>query len=331
MIFSETAGCVKPKPMTPPATRLITLILLLQNQPDQKASELAEKLGVSVRTVHRYLTMLDEMGIPIYSERGPYGGFGLVRGYKMPPLVFTPEEAVTVTLGVGLVAEMWGQLYSEAARGALAKLENLLPDEQRSEVAWARQALIATKLNRADLDQLAPSLEMLRQAVREHRTVQITYRAVSRPEMDCRQVNPYALVFRIGWWYLVGYCLLRQEMRSFRIDRIEEVQCTENTFHMTEDFDIHAYLAEEWQSQPQIQVKLRFTPQAAHVALTNRSYWDELEEQPDGAIIVKMVMPDLISATCTALAYGPGVTVLEPEALRMMVADWARAIVALYQ
>ena len=124
--------------MTQPATRLITLILLLQNQPNQKASELAEKLGVSVRTVHRYLSMLDEMGIPVYSERGPYGGFSLVRGYKMPPLVFTPEEAVAVTLGTGLVEEMWGQLYREASRGALAKLENLLPDEQRNEVAWAR-------------------------------------------------------------------------------------------------------------------------------------------------------------------------------------------------
>lgn len=77
--------------MTTPATRLITLIMLLQRRPNQKASELAEKLGVSVRTLHRYFAMLDEMGIPIYAERGPLGGFSLVRGYKLPPLVFTPE------------------------------------------------------------------------------------------------------------------------------------------------------------------------------------------------------------------------------------------------
>jgi predicted DNA-binding transcriptional regulator YafY len=70
--------------MSNTATRLITLIFLLQNQPNQKAAELAEKLGVSVRTLHRYFEMLDEMGIPVYPERGPYGGFSLVRGYKMP-------------------------------------------------------------------------------------------------------------------------------------------------------------------------------------------------------------------------------------------------------
>lgn len=106
--------------MTTPATRLITQIMLLQRLPNQKAAELAEKLGVSVRTLHRYFGMLEEMGIPVYAERGPYGGFSLVRGHKLPPLIFTPEEAVAVYLGTSLVGEMWGQLYLEAAQGALA-------------------------------------------------------------------------------------------------------------------------------------------------------------------------------------------------------------------
>ena len=102
------------------ATRLITLILLLQNRPNQKASELAGKLGISIRTLHRYFGMLDEMGIPVYAERGPYGGFSLVRGYKLPPLVFSLEEAVAVYLGTSLVGEMWGELYRDAAQGAMA-------------------------------------------------------------------------------------------------------------------------------------------------------------------------------------------------------------------
>ena len=94
------------------ATRLITLIMLLQRRPNQKAADLGQELGVSVRTIQRYVGMLEEMGIPVYSERGPYGGFSLVRGYKMPPLVFTPDEAVAVYLGCTLVGEMWGEMYS---------------------------------------------------------------------------------------------------------------------------------------------------------------------------------------------------------------------------
>ncbi len=151
--------------------------MTLQRQPNQKAADLAEKLGVSVRTLHRYFGMLDEMGIPIYAERGPYGGFSLVRGYKLPPLVFTPEEATAIYLGTSLVGEMWGQLYQESAQGALAKLENVLPDEQRNEIAWARRSLIATGMHRADPSAQAPFLEKLRRAAREHRQVDMRYQS----------------------------------------------------------------------------------------------------------------------------------------------------------
>ena len=152
--------------MSNTATRLVTLIMMLQRRPNQKAADLAQELGVSVRTVHRYINMLDDMGIPIYSERGPYGGFSLVRGYKMPPLVFTPEEAVAIYLGTSLVKEMWGRLYREPAHGVLAKLDNVLPDEQRHEVAWAQRSLVATGMHRADFTPLMPVLEKLRRAAR---------------------------------------------------------------------------------------------------------------------------------------------------------------------
>ncbi|HHX65747.1 MAG TPA: HTH domain-containing protein, partial [Chloroflexi bacterium] len=78
------------------ATRLLSLILLLQSRRNWKAAHLAAELGVSERTVLRYMSMLDEMGVPVYSERGPYGGFSLMRGYRLPPLLFTPEEATVL-------------------------------------------------------------------------------------------------------------------------------------------------------------------------------------------------------------------------------------------
>lgn len=201
--------------MTNTATRLITLIFLLQNRPNQKASELAGKLSVSQRTIHRYFGMLDAMGIPVYSERGPYGGFSLVRGYKMPPLVFTPEEAVAVVLGTGLVEELWGDLYRESARGALAKLENLLPDEQVREVAWAQGSLVATGMNRADLKSQTPALEKLRRAIREHRSVNMDYQSGQSPHASRRGLDPYALVHRTGWWYVIGFCHMRRAFARF--------------------------------------------------------------------------------------------------------------------
>ena len=316
--------------MTTVATRLINLILILQRQPGQKAADLAERLGVSVRTLHRYFGMLDEMGVPVYAERGPYGGFSLVRGYKLPPLVFTPEEAVAVSLGTSLVGEMWGTLYHESAQGALAKLENVLPDEQRQEIAWARRALVATGMNRADIEKLAPSLEKLRRAVRESRRVNMAYHSGSSPHGEQRDLDPYALVHRIGWWYVVGYCHLRSALRTFRVDRIAELTLSGQTFSVPVDFDIRAYLAQEWMEMQPIKVQMRFLAAFAHLAQYARGYWESLEEQPDGSVVVTFSAPDVYAAASNALAYGPAVIVLEPGEVRQIVKEWAQTTSEFY-
>ena len=312
------------------ATRLISLIMLLQGRPNQKAAELAQELGVSVRSIHRYIAMLDEMGIPIYSERGPYGGFSLVRGYKMPPLVFTPEEAVAVYLGTSQVGEMWGQLYREAARGALAKLDNVLPDEQRHEVAWARRTLVATHMHRANHELLASHLEGLRRAVRQRRRVTMVYRGRNQPEPLQRDLDTYALVHRWGWWYVVGHCHLRGAIRSFRVDRIIDLTLLDTVFEEPVDFDIREYLAREPHIQPRVQVRMRFAPQGVLLALDDRAFWDTLDEQADGSVIVTFVMPDLDMAARMALGYGPHAVVLEPDELRHLVRKQAGATAAQY-
>jgi predicted DNA-binding transcriptional regulator YafY len=317
--------------MSTTATRLITLIMTLQRQPVQKAADLAAKLGVSVRTLHRYFGMLDEMGIPIYAERGPYGGFSLVRGYKLPPLVFTPEEAVALYLGTSLVGEMWGQLYQESAQGAIAKLENVLPDEQRHEIAWARRTLVATGMHRADPSALAPLLEKLRRAARERQRVNMLYQSTSGDKTTERQVDPYALVHRGGWWYLVGYCHLRHAPRTFRVDRIQSLDLLDQTFQMPGDFDIHAYLERELADQPVVRAKLRFKPAGAHIATSERSIWETLEGNPDGSVDVTLSAPDLPWLASIALSFANLVTVLEPPELREIVRDWARSVLELYK
>jgi len=312
------------------ATRLITLIFTLQNHPNQKASDLAEKLGVSLRTVHRYFGMLDELGIPVYAERGPYGGFSLVRGYKIPPLIFTLEEAVAVYLGTSLVGEMWGQLYREAAQGAMAKLENILPNEQRSEINWARRSLIVTSLHRADPSTLFPILEDLRRATREEHQVSAVYQSAGNAKVTKRKIDPYALVFRAGLWYLVGYCHLRTAPRTFRVDRIQKLSVLNQSFQILESFDIHKYLASEFKEQPVVRARLRFSPEVAPMVRSNRFLWESIQEEKDGSIVATQTAPDLHWLASMVLSFANLVTVLEPPELQEMVRDWAQATANLY-
>ncbi|MFO7680594.1 MAG: YafY family protein [Chloroflexota bacterium] len=317
--------------MSHTATRLITLIMLLQRQPNQRAADLAAELGVSERTLHRYMGMLEEMGIPLYTERGRNGGFSLTRGYRMPPLIFTPEEAVAVQLGLSLVSEVWGKLYEEAARGALAKLDNVLPEEQRQEAAWAGRALIAANMHRAEQSPMMPLLEKLRQAARERRRARLWYQGQQRPEPVERELDVYALVYRSGWWYAIGWCHLRQALRSFRVDRINELILLSEPFTIPPDFDVYAYLAMEPDSPSQLEVTMRFQAEGVFLAEYGRSYWQSMSPQPDGSLIVTFGAQDMNYAASTILSYGPLVEVLAPAVLRQTLHEWATAVAEQYK
>lgn len=317
--------------MTQPATRLITLIMCLQRQPNQRAEDLANALGVSVRTIHRYMGMLEEMGIPIYSERGRNGGFSLARGYKMPPLVFTPEEATAVHLGTTLVTHVWGNLYEEAAQGALAKLDNVMPEEQRREIAWASRTLVAINMSRIEQDDLMVLLATLRNASRQEKRVRLWYQGRSQPTPIERDLDVYALVFSSGWWYAIGYCHLRQAIRSFRVDRIKQLSLLDASFIKPDDFDVHRYLAANPPPHAEVQVRMRFKPEGRFLAEYGRSLWQEMLTQADGSLIVTFGAQNLTVAASTILGYGPMVKVLEPEALQELLYEWGTAVAEQYQ
>jgi predicted DNA-binding transcriptional regulator YafY len=246
-------------------------------------------------------------------------------------LVFTLEEAVAVVLGTGIVEEMWGDLYREAARGALAKLENLLPEEQVREVAWARGSLVATGMNRADLKALIPALEKLRRAIREHRSIDMNYQSSQVPHPSPRGLDPYALVHRWGWWYMIGFCHVHHEVRTFRVDRISEIALSDRTFSRSPHFNLQAYLKNELLAQPQVSARLRFEPEFANIIAGNHSYWETVEAKSDGSVEVTFPSPTLEWAASTTLAYGPAVEVLEPPELRIMVAEWLETTARKYK
>jgi predicted DNA-binding transcriptional regulator YafY len=317
--------------MSHTATRLITLIMLLQRKPNQKAADLAAELDVSERTLHRYIGMLEEMGIPIYSERGRNGGFSLARGYRMPPLVFTPEEATAVHLGTSLVSEVWGKLYEEAAHGALAKLDNVLPEEQRQEIAWASRALIAINMGRTEQVIMMPLLEKLRQATRERRRIRMWYQGRQQPEPVERELDVYALVYSWGWWYAIGHCHLRDATRSFRVDRINELILLGEPFTIPDTFEVHDYLSTEPPQPMAVKITMRFQPEGVFLAEYGRSYWDSMESQSDGSLIVTFGAQDINYAASTIMSYGPLVEVLEPEELQQTLYEWATAVIEQYQ
>lgn len=313
------------------ATRLFNLIALLQRHPNSSASHLAESLEVSVRTVQRYIVMLEDMGVPIYAERGVQGGYSLVRGYRMPPLMLTPEEAVAVHLGTGLIENVWGRLFRNAAQSALTKIENVLPEEQLQEIAWAQSSLITQGIPRVSSDLDAAQLETLYQAVRQNRRVHILYQGKEQNTAIWRQVDPYVLVYSWGRQYCIAFCHLREAMRSFRVDRIQTLEALDRSFIKPVDFDPSQYMEDNLQAESVQEVRLYFAPESASVAQDYRCCWDSFEERPDNSVIAGFRVADMETATRRVMCFLGDARILAPAALKVSVTLAAQRILEQYE
>lgn len=222
-----------------PSTRLLTILELLQTYPVLSGVELAQRLEVAPRTIRRYITMLQDLGMPIETVRGPGGGYRLRPGFSLPPLVFHEEEAAALVVGLLGVAAQRVDAPAPIA-GALAKVLRVLPHGGREAVqAVVANLSFAPNVRGARLD-LALLLQ-LSAAAEQRRRVALAYQAEAA-QVTQRTVEPYGLAAWWGEWYLVAYCCLRQDIRIFRLDRVQAVDTLAETFVRPDDFDCQAYL-----------------------------------------------------------------------------------------
>ena len=231
-----------------PTTRLLTILELLQTHPHLSGEELASRLEVEPRSVRRYILMLQEMGMPVEGIRGPGGGYRLRPGFKLPPLLFTEEEATAIVLGLLGAAWLEIDLSSTAIGGALAKVYRVLPLKGRERLQAISEHTILSP-HRQETRPAASLLVGISEAVQERKRIAIEYTSYQN-RISQRQVEPYGIAGWQGHWYVVGYCCLRQEVRLFRMDRMRNVQFLRETFERAEDFDCQAYVIKQLATIP---------------------------------------------------------------------------------
>jgi predicted DNA-binding transcriptional regulator YafY len=212
--FCGILGCMT----TDTPARLLQLLSLLQTPREWPGGELADRLGVSRRTVRRDVDRLRELGYPVQASKGADGGYRLVAGKAMPPLVLDDEEAVAIAVGLRAGAGHAVEGVDEASVRALAKLEQVLPSRLRHRVSTLQAA--TTPLTSGDGASIAPeTLTVMASAVAGREQLRFAYRARDGAESR-RVVEPYRLVSTGRRWYLVAYDLDRGDWRTFRVDRV---------------------------------------------------------------------------------------------------------------
>lgn len=198
--------------------------------------ELAQRLEVNVRTLRRYITMLQDLGIPIETERGRNGAYLLSAGFKLPPMMFTNEEALAVTIGLISARRLNLADTDRAVESALAKLERVIPLDLKSRVRALTETVTLGLRSGSSTPPNEAVLTTISSAAQSQQRVHIQYHP-SQGEDTERDFDPYGLTYYQHKWYVVGYCHLRQGLRSFRLDRITEVLAIDAHFDRPDGFD----------------------------------------------------------------------------------------------
>jgi predicted DNA-binding transcriptional regulator YafY len=314
------------------ASRLVSLLLLLQTRGDLTAAQLAAELEVSVRTVHRDVEALAESGVPIYAERGPRGGIRLVEGYRTRLTGLTEGEAEAVFLSgmPGPAAQLGLGTVVAAAR---LKVLAALPPELRSRASRLRQRFHLDAPGWFGNAEATPCLVDVATAVWEDRRLHIRYdrgdRAVERV------LDPLGLVLKGGTWYAVGR--VGEDVRTYRVSRILGAETTDERFERADDFDLAAWWAESTaayeRSAERIEVTLRVAPGGEDILLeilgeaTLARSQEALATDPEGWRHIRVSLEWPSKARFRLLGLGTAAEVIEPAALREAVVREARAVV----
>lgn len=299
------------------------MLELLQAHHGMGGRDLAQRLGVDERTVRRYAARLAELGIPVAAERGRYGGYRLMPGYKLPPLMLTDDEATAVVLGL-LAGRRLG-VAAQATEAALAKIRRVLPATLREQVGALEETLDFTLAERAAPTPASRAVLTLAAAIRDRRRVTLRHRSWKGAQTE-RELDGHGLVFHSGRWYVTGHDHRSGEIRTFRVDRISSVVPGTASYEIPEESDPvrqvtaslaqvpYAHTVEVTLHVPLAEASRRIPPSVA-----------TLTETPDG-VLLRTRAESLDGMAAMLAGLGFPFTILSPQELRTAVRRLAESL-----
>lgn len=306
--------------------RLLAITMLLLNRKRVSAKEMAERFEVSLRTIYRDVETIQFAGIPVVSYNGASGGYEIMDRYRLERQFLSLEELNAVVVALrGIRSAM----KEEEIESLLDKVGALLgkSERERLDVAADQWAIDINPWSSGPADQ--EKLAGLREAIRDCRVIRFSYIS-GEGEQTARSCEPMRLVLKGYVWYLYGYCMLRNDFRIFRLSRIRDLEVTDDSFLRKEAPPIERQLSWDNRTAPRmVNFVLRFSPRS-RAKVEDDFEPSEIEDQPDGSVIVRAIRPQKPWLNHYLLSFGADVKVLEPPETAAAVRAIAEQIVGLY-
>jgi predicted DNA-binding transcriptional regulator YafY len=301
------------------ADNMLSILWLLKAGKRMTAKQLAEALEMNIRTVYRYIDALCSSGVPIVADSGHNGGYSLLQSFREAPLFFDLEEQKAL-VQAAIFAQEAGYPYGEELRRAINKLKTYTNEAQLNEI---NRHSIGFEVIQPRVNPVTQSiLQELEIAVANGFTLSMDYRTGNQLSAKIRQLDPYGLVNWKGKWYVVGYCHLRSDTRSFRVDRILTLERTHATFQRPEAFSARVFLLKDLLPNEQnakhlVSVHIKGIPEALNDLCEHWLFGHALiERTTDHAHFQVEEQALLAHVPHFLLAYGRAIQVLEPAILK---------------
>lgn len=289
------------------------------------ATELAQELQVPLRTVYRDLEAIQDAGFPIYSERDGSGStWKMMDTFKKHvPLPLTHTEVMALHISCDLLSALEGTFLHESIEGIFKKVRASLTAETLKYLDAVTGKVTLDFGPCRTFPGLRENIKTVSEATTRRRRIEIVYRAASTSKVTQRKVDPYHVHIAKGGFYLIGYCHVRREMRTFAMERILKCILLDEPFEIRSDFDLSDYLKNAFQlmtGQPR-KITVRISPSAAHIV--RERMWhqsQEIQELLDGGVDITLQVPINYEIISWILGFGSAAQVLHPVDLRNRIA-----------
>ncbi|MCF0074952.1 YafY family transcriptional regulator [Dyadobacter sp. CY261] len=314
-------------------SRLVTLLTVLQTKRTITASELADRFSVSTRTIYRDIRTLERAGIPIVTQEGK--GYSMLEGYRIPPVMFTREEAVSLLTAEKLASRLTDTATARLSGAAMDKLRAALRYSDRDHLERVSHHIeVIEPITTPDRPN---AYHQLVAAVAARRVVQVEYQAAETGESTVREIEPIGL-YLSQHWHVVAYCRLRQAFRNFRLDRFSALAVSDEEFPSRPE-TLQRYWIDEAKRRDKEKVVIRFDSsevspaQAQHLHDTKHQYgWTHQQNLPEGSLEMLFLVGSLPYIATWLLPFTSAITVVEPASLRGYLSELAqRAYISFYQ
>jgi predicted DNA-binding transcriptional regulator YafY len=306
--------------------RISAILIQLQSRRVVKASDIAERFNISLRTVYRDVKTLEEAGIPLIGEAGV--GYSIMDGYRLPPVMFTREEATAFLTAEKFVEKLTDTTTMKHHQSAMYKVRAILKTAEKDaleDLDGSIEVLKSYSQKRAGNN--TDHIQTILDSIVQKKLLCIDYFAGHSQEFTKREVEPVGVFFLDSFWHLIAFCRLRNDYRDFRVDRMRKVVITDTTYNGSKHPTLKAYIAQTAQEKQLETVVIRIDKEVAHHLDYQKYYCGFVSEKATGNTIEMTFLSSSIEGFARwFMMFGDQAEILQPQELATRVKTIAAAI-----